>query len=88
MSDLSTNCKVIVDGLASPNPNFLKTESDIKFILAPKSHNAPLKKELPIVQGILKALDPSISVAIFFVRWHPFLREVNYIELPKTPFLR
>ena len=54
MSDLFANCRVIIEGLAYPNPNFLKIESGIKFMLAPKSHNALLKKELSMVQRIVK----------------------------------
>ena len=56
MSDIFVKYRVIVEGLASPNPNFLKIESDIKFMLTPKLYNAHLKKELLMVQGIVKLL--------------------------------
>ena len=40
LMDLSASCKDTVVGFASPNPNFLNTDRDIRLILAPKSHKA------------------------------------------------
>ena len=39
---------------ASPNPNFLNIDSDIRLILAPRSHKAFSKMEFPIVHSIVK----------------------------------
>ena len=41
-------------GRASPNPNRLNINSDIRLILAPRSHKAFSKMEFPIVHGIVK----------------------------------
>ena len=53
-SDLSTNWGVIVVGRASPNPNHLNIDSNMRLILAPRSHKAFAKMEFPIVHGIVK----------------------------------
>ena len=46
--DLSSNCKAILVGLGSPNPNFLKVLHGITSLLIPKSSNAFLSIKLPI----------------------------------------
>ena len=43
-------------GRASPNPNRLNIDSDMRLILAPKSHKAFSKMEFPIVHGIVKLM--------------------------------
>ena len=39
---------------ASPNPNHLNIDSDMRLILSPRSHKAFSKMEFPIVHGIVK----------------------------------
>ena len=41
-------------GSASPNPNRLNIDSNMRLILSPKSHKAFSKMEFPIVHGIVK----------------------------------
>ena len=41
-------------GRASPNPNCLNIDSDMRLILAPRSHKPFSKMEFPIVHGIVK----------------------------------
>ena len=41
-------------GLASTNPNRLNIDSDMRLILAPRSHKAFSKMEFPIVHSIVK----------------------------------
>ena len=41
-------------GRTSPNPNRLNIDSDIRLILAPRSHKAFSKMEFPIMHGIVK----------------------------------
>ena len=41
-------------GQASPNPNRLNIDSDMRLILAPISHKAFSKMEFPIVHSIVK----------------------------------
>ena len=43
-------------GRASPNPNHLNIDSDMRLILAHRSHKAFSKMEFPIVHGIVKLL--------------------------------
>ena len=43
-------------GRASPNPNRLNIDSDMRLILAPKSHKAFSKMEFPIVHDIVKLM--------------------------------
>ena len=53
-NDLSTNYRVTVVGLASPNPSPLKMDKGMRLILAPKSHRALSKIEFHILHGIVK----------------------------------
>ena len=41
-------------GRGSPNPNRLNIDSDMRLILAPRSHKAFSKMEFSIVHGIVK----------------------------------
>ena len=41
-------------GRASPNPNHLNIDSDMRLIFAPRSHKAFSKMEFPIVHSIVK----------------------------------
>ena len=45
-------------GQAYPNPNRLNIDSDIRLILATRSHKAFSKMEFPIVHGIVKLPGP------------------------------
>lgn len=60
----SSSCKVTVVGLASPIPNYLKIDSDIKLILALKSHKA-WPTSIPLIkQGNVKLLGSHCTPAL------------------------
>ena len=59
--NLSASCKVTVVGRASPKFNFLKIDSGIRLMLAPKSQRAFSKTEFPMAQGMVK-LSGSLSL--------------------------
>lgn len=52
--DVSTSYNFIVVSFTSPKPNLLYIEYDIRFMLAPKSQRALLKKWDPIEHEIIK----------------------------------
>ena len=66
LRDLFANCKVTAIGLASPKLSFLKMESDIKLVLAPKSQRTFSKIKFPIAHGIVK-LHESLSLGGNFI---------------------
>ena len=53
---------------ASPNPNRLNINSDMRLILAPRSQKAFSKMEFPIVHGIVKLLGSFIFYGSFRCR--------------------
>lgn len=61
--DQFSSCNVIVVGLDSIS-NFLNTEKSIRFILAPRSHNALPISTPPIEQGIVELLRSFIFVGM------------------------
>ena len=44
---------------ASPNPNRLNIDTDMRLILAPRSHKTFSNMELPIMHGIVKNVGSS-----------------------------
>lgn len=56
---------MIIVGFISPRSNFMNTDSGIKLMQAPKSHNTSSKVDVPIVHGIMK-LPKSFSFWGFF----------------------
>lgn len=52
----SASWSVIVVGLTTPMPSFLKIDKGIRLILAPRSQSALAQKESSMLQGIMKLL--------------------------------
>ena len=57
-------------GRASPNPNRLNIDSDMRLILAPRSHKAFSKMEFPIVHRIVKLSGSFSFCGSFRFGWH------------------
>ena len=67
-SDLSTNWSVTVVGRASPNPNPLNIDNEIRLILALRSHKAFSKMEFPIVHDMVKLLESFSFCGSFYCK--------------------
>ena len=57
-------------GRASPNPNRLNIDSDMRLILAPRSHKAFSKMEFPNVHDIVKLPGSFSFCGSFVAGWH------------------